>query len=184
MGIFLVQLTCSRVVIPESSTNLSTGAHFALRGIISMRSSICSWTISGEDLDAFVGGAGRAYSRFWTLEERREEKGELTHLISLEELDSPSRFFCFGNIKQSAVFGTVWALLGLFQNSSFFSSCWPRKGHIGRTTRNSNPAMMLSAGGAKGCSDHCFCAPPDHTAQLLTLHQQRADNQYRTAIQI
>ena len=33
---------------------------------------------------------------------------------------------------------------------------------------------------AKGCSDHRFRAPPACTAQLLTLHQHRANNQYRT----
>ena len=32
--------------------------------------------------------------------------------------------------------------------------------------------------GAKGCSDHRFCAPPAYTAQLQTLHQHRANNQY------
>ena len=30
--------------------------------------------------------------------------------------------------------------------------------------------MTSSAGGAKGCSDHRFRAPPAFTAQLLTLH--------------
>ena len=40
------------------------------------------------------------------------------------------------------------------------------------------------AGGAKGCSDHRFCAPPAYTAQLLTLNQHRASNQHRTANQI
>ena len=52
--------------------------------------------------------------------------------------------------------------------------------HIGRSTRNSNPVMTSSAGGAKGCSDHRFRAPPAYTAQLLTLYQHRANNQYRT----
>ena len=54
----------------------------------------------------------------------------------------------------------------------------------GRSTRYSNPVMKFSAGGAKGCSDHRFRAPPAYTAQLLTLHQHRANNQYRTANQI
>ena len=44
--------------------------------------------------------------------------------------------------------------------------------------RNSNPVMTSSADGAKGCSDHRFRAPPAYTVQLLTLHQQRANNQY------
>ena len=39
-------------------------------------------------------------------------------------------------------------------------------------------------GGAKGWSNHRFCAPPAYTTQLLTLHQHRANNQYRTANQI
>ena len=38
--------------------------------------------------------------------------------------------------------------------------------------------------GAKGCSDHRFRAPPAYSAQLLTLHQHRANNQYRAADQI
>ena len=38
--------------------------------------------------------------------------------------------------------------------------------------------------GANGCSDHRFRAPLSYTAQLLTLHQHRANNQYRTANQI
>ena len=61
--------------------------------------------------------------------------------------------------------------------TTFFQSCWPTRDHIGRSTRNSNPVMTSSAGGAKGCSDHRFCAPPAYTAQLLTLHQHRANNQ-------
>ena len=56
--------------------------------------------------------------------------------------------------------------------------------HIGRFTGNSNPVITSSAGGAMGCSDHRFRAPPAYTAQLLTLHQHRANNQYRTANQI
>ena len=37
--------------------------------------------------------------------------------------------------------------------------------------------------GAKGCSDHSgFRAPSAYTAQLLTLHQRRANNQDRMAI--
>ena len=46
---------------------------------------------------------------------------------------------------------------------------------------NSNPVMTSSAGGAKGCSDHRFRALPDYTVQLITLHQHRANNQYRMA---
>ena len=32
--------------------------------------------------------------------------------------------------------------------------------------------MTSSAGGAKGCSDHRFCAPPAYTAQLLAQPQK------------
>ena len=32
--------------------------------------------------------------------------------------------------------------------------------------------------GAKGCSEQRFCAPPAYTAQLLTLHQHGANNQW------
>ena len=39
--------------------------------------------------------------------------------------------------------------------------------------------------GAKGYSDHSgFRAPPTYTAQLLTLHQHRANNQYKMANEI
>ena len=56
---------------------------------------------------------------------------------------------------------------------------------IGRSTRNSNLAMTSSTGSsAKGCSDYRFRAPPAYIAQLLTLHQHRANNQYRMANQI
>ena len=66
----------------------------------------------------------------------------------------------------------------------FLLSCWSTRDHIGRSTRNSNPVMTSSVGSAKGCSDHRFRAPPTYTAQLLTLHQHRANNQYRTANRI
>ena len=38
--------------------------------------------------------------------------------------------------------------------------------------------------GAKGFLGHKFCATPAYTAQLLILHQNRADNQHLTANQI
>ena len=47
-----------------------------------------------------------------------------------------------------------------------------------------NPVITLSAGGATDCSDNRSCAPPVYTAKLLTLHEHRANNQYRTANQI
>ena len=52
-----------------------------------------------------------------------------------------------------------------------------------RSTGNSNPVVTSSAGGVKGCSDYRFRAPPTYTAQLLILHQHRANNQYRKANQ-
>ena len=50
--------------------------------------------------------------------------------------------------------------------------------------RDFQPSLTSSTGGAKGWSDHKFCAPRAYTAQLLTLHPHRANNQYRTANQI
>ena len=50
--------------------------------------------------------------------------------------------------------------------------------------RDFQPSLTSSAGSAKGCSDHRFRTPAAYTAQLPTLHQHRANNQYRTANQI
>ena len=67
----------------------------------------------------------------------------------------------------------------------FLSTCWFTRDHIGRSTRNSSPVITSCTDGAKGCSDHRFRAPPaGYTPQLLTLHQHRANNQYRMAYQI
>ena len=44
------------------------------------------------------------------------------------------------------------------------------------------PSYDIFRGGVKGCSDHRFRVPPACTAaQLLTLHQHIANNQYWTA---
>ena len=43
---------------------------------------------------------------------------------------------------------------------------------------------LFRKSGVKGCLGHRFRAPPAYTARLLTLHQHRANNQYRTANQI
>ena len=43
---------------------------------------------------------------------------------------------------------------------------------------------IVHRSGAKGCLDHWLHAPLAYTAQLPTLHQHRANNQYRTANQI
>ena len=56
-------------------------------------------------------------------------------------------------------------------NLSFFHPADPR-GFTGMTS---------SAGGAKGCSDHRFHAPPAYTAKLLTLRQHGSNYQYRMA---
>ena len=65
---------------------------------------------------------------------------------------------------------------------SFVSSCWPTRGNIGRSTRISNPVMTSSVGGAKGCSDHRFRAPP---VQLPTLHQHKSfDHRSKTRIEL
>ena len=53
-----------------------------------------------------------------------------------------------------------WMIQEFFWYGKLFSFCWPTRDHIGRSTRNSNPVMTSSAGGAKGCADHRFCAPP------------------------
>ena len=50
--------------------------------------------------------------------------------------------------------------------------------------RDLQPSLTSSAGGAKGWSDQRFRAPPAFTAQLLSMHQHRANNQYRMANQI
>ena len=60
----------------------------------------------------------------------------------------------------------------------FFQSCWPMTDYIGRSSRNSNPVMTSSTGGAKGFVDHRLRAPPASTVQLLTLHQHRANNRW------
>ena len=66
----------------------------------------------------------------------------------------------------------------------FVLSCWPTRDHIGRPASNSNSVMTSFTGSAKGCSNHRFRAPPPYTAQLVTLHQHRANSQYSTANQV
>ena len=67
---------------------------------------------------------------------------------------------------------------------SFFSILLTHEGSHREAYRDFQPSLTSSAGGAKGWSDHRFRAPPAYTAQLPTLHQHRANNQYRTANQI
>ena len=60
----------------------------------------------------------------------------------------------------------------------------PTRGHIGRPNGISDLAGYLRQVG-KSCLDNSgFCTLPANTAQLLTLHQHRAINQYMTANQI
>ena len=62
---------------------------------------------------------------------------------------------------------------------NFFSILLTHKGSHREVYRDFQPSLTSSAGGAKGCSDHKFRAA--YISQLLTLHQHRANNQYRTA---
>ena len=68
----------------------------------------------------------------------------------------------------------------------FVSSCWPTRDHIGSSNRNSNPVMTSSTGPVPRVvqTTGSVHATPTYTAQLLALHQHRANNQYRTANQI
>ena len=68
--------------------------------------------------------------------------------------------------------------------TSFFSILLTHKGSHREAYRDFQPSLTSSGDGAKGCSDHRFRAPPAYTAQLPTLHQHRANNQYRTTNQI
>ena len=65
-----------------------------------------------------------------------------------------------------------------------FSILLTHEGSHREAYRDFQPSLTSSAGGAKGFSDHRFRAPPAYTTQLLTLHQHRANNQYRTTNQI
>ena len=64
----------------------------------------------------------------------------------------------------------------------FFSILLTHEGSHREAYRDFQPSLTSSAGGAKRCSDHRFRAPPAYTAQLPTLHQHRANNQYRTYV--
>ena len=65
----------------------------------------------------------------------------------------------------------------------FFYPADPRGITSREVDRDFQPSLTSSAGVARGCSDHRFRAPPAYTAsQLLTLHQHRANNQYRTGL--
>ena len=68
--------------------------------------------------------------------------------------------------------------------AKFFSILLTHKRSHREVYQDFQPSLTSSAGGAKVCSDHRFRAPPAYTAQLPTLHQHRANNQYRTANQI
>ena len=61
---------------------------------------------------------------------------------------------------------------------SFFSILLTHEGSHREAYRDFQPSLTSSAGGAKGCLDHRLRASPAYTAQLPTLHQHRANNQY------
>ena len=112
----------------------------------------------------------------WSKEQRRHEVLVRSNPVASHNLTSTS----LQAVSQAGLFYSLWNVCRFF-----VSFCWPTRDHLWRSTRNSNPIMTLSAGGAnKGCSDHRFRAPPAYTAQLLTLHRYRANNQYRTVNQI
>ena len=95
------------------------------------------------------------------------------------EAENARRFCCHCRLNRLERKGAQIGFGPAPRQCFFVSSCWPTSDHIRRSTRNSNPVMTSSAGGAKGCSDHRFRAPPaGYTAQLLTLHQHRANNQW------
>ena len=74
---------------------------------------------------------------------------------------------------------------GSMPGSSFFSFSFMLLIHEGSHREvygDFQPSLTSSAGGAKGCSDTCSVQPPSNTAQLLTLLQHRANNQYRTRL--
>ena len=54
----------------------------------------------------------------------------------------------------------------------FFSILLTHEGSNREVYRDFQQNLTSSAGGAKGCSDHRFRAPPAYTAQLVTLHQR------------
>ena len=67
----------------------------------------------------------------------------------------------------------------------FFKPAEPRGITSREVYRDFQPSLTSSAGGAKGCSDHRFRAPPAYTvAQLPTLHQHRANKQYRHGLRL
>ena len=80
--------------------------------------------------------------------------------------------------------GLLLTVVASYLVGSFFSILLTHEGSHREAYRDFQPSWTSSAGGAKGCSDHRFRAPPAYTAQLPTLHQHRAENQYRTANQI
>ena len=75
----------------------------------------------------------------------------------------------------------LFGQLKLTYSMPFFSILLTHEGSHREVYRDFQPSLTSSAGGVKSFSDHKFCAPPTYTAQLLTLHQHRANNQYRMA---
>ena len=65
----------------------------------------------------------------------------------------------------------------------FFQSCWPTRDHIGRSTRNSNPAWHLPQVVPRVVQT-TGSVHPQPTLPNWALHQHKTNNQYRTANQI
>ena len=65
----------------------------------------------------------------------------------------------------------------------FFSILLTHEGSYREVYWDFQLSLTSSADSAKGWSDHRFRAPLAYTAQLLTLHQHRANN-HKTAHQI
>ena len=102
----------------------------------------------------------------------------LSSLITLMvPCDKQSRHFEGANL--FAVRCLITRKNGL-KNSFFFNPADPRGITSREAYQDFQSSLTSSAGGAKGCSDHRFRAPPaGYTAQLLALHEHRDNNQYR-----
>ena len=101
-------------------------------------------------------------------------------------LYSPSlsdELFCW-NSGKICMSDRFQGLILIGNKQGFFSILLTHEGSHREVYQDFQPSLTASAGGAKGCSDHRFRAPPAYTAQLPTLHQHRANNQYRTVNQI
>ena len=105
-------------------------------------------------LFAAAGGSGGKIATITTLAVGSQDVYcEYSYLFYFD----PDQYFFHRQILKECL------LLSSSNKFGVFSSCWPTRDHIGRSTGNSNPVMTSSAGGAKGCSDHRFRAPPAYS---------------------